>query len=227
MHLNLFQFIHTVIRGQLSHLMRQAGQTIYSESEEVLALHQSIYDIAAFLRSHSEHEDKCIHPKLKEKNFLKMSDIEKEHDTIEADLERILQQITAIKDIFLKSVCKDEIADTKQQDIENKGYAFCLSFSKFMASYFNHMNEEETKIMPFLLDQFSHDEIASIEMNVRALISEEKMLTMIPIMYPNINYKDALQLTEILKNFSNFKEIAIAIEKCLPPKLSKKIFNEV
>ncbi len=220
--LNLYQFVHTTVRGQLSQLMIQAGKTIYSNPEEVLSLHKFICDVAAFLRSHSEHEDTCIHPKIKEKNFSKMSEIEIEHDTIEAQLEILILQITAINDIFLKSVCKDEISNTKKQEIKQEGNEFCLNLAKFIASYFNHMNAEEKEIMPFLWKTLSDDEILSIEMKVRTLIPEEKMLTMIPMMYPYINYEEALKLTEILKNLSNFKDIAIAIEKCLPSECSKR-----
>ncbi|MGL5627025.1 MAG: hemerythrin domain-containing protein [Candidatus Rhabdochlamydia sp.] len=218
MHLNLYKFVHTTVRGQLSQLMIQAGKTIYSNPEEVLALYNLTCDVAVFLRSHGEHEDKFIHPKIKEKKFPKMSEIEKEHDAIEVQLETLILQITALK---------DETANTKKDDIKEKGYQFYLTLADFLVAYFAHMNVEEREIMPFLLKTLSYDEIFSMEMDVRASISEAEMLTMIPMMYPYIDYEEALQLTGILKDFSNFKDIAVAIEKCLHSEFCKRIFNEI
>lgn len=218
MDLNLYKFVHTTVRGQLSQLMIQAGKTIYSNPKEVLALYKSTCDVAVFLRSHSEHEDKFIHPKIKEKKFPKMAEIEKEHDAIEAQLEMLILQITAIK---------DEPDNTKKEDIKEKGYQFYLTLTDFLVAYFAHMNAEEREIMPFLLKTLSHDEIFSMQMDVRASISEAEMLTMIPMMYPYIDYEEALQLTGILTKFSNFKDIVVAIEKCLHSEFCKRLFNEV
>jgi len=218
MHINFYKFIHTTIKGQLSQLMIQAGKTIYSNPEETLALYNSICDVAGFLKNHGEREDKFIHPKLKEKKFPKMSEIEKEHNTIEAQLETLTLQISAIK---------DESASTNKDDIKEKGYQFYLALTDFLAAYFAHMNTEEQELMPFLWTAVPHNEIFSVHMNIQASVSEAEMLATVPMMYPYIDYEEVLKLTRIIKGFSNFKDITVAIEKCLNSEVCKRLFNEV
>ncbi len=139
--INYYQSIHKTLRRLLFLFSIELGTADFTSDNEVLSLIVQFEKVKKYLDEHADHEDTFFHPFIHKQIPNECEQLEIEHRALEIQLEEVAKAINGI----LK-----EVSALQRQ---NLGYSLYLSYNKFIASYLDHLHEEETKIMPKLWDK--------------------------------------------------------------------------
>lgn len=132
MKIDLYTMPHIEQRAQISQLVILAGQTNYCDAQQYQTLVTEFNKLMENLTAHVYHEETFIHPFMSKR----LSHIEKklhnEHESIELELAN------------LKAYCEwlghESLHHPKRAEL---GLELYRSLSRFVISYFKHINDEE------------------------------------------------------------------------------------
>lgn len=151
---NIFNQIHKGLRSMLYDTALTLQQTDFTKSEEAENSFQKVEQVLHAFHSHAENEDRYVLPFVGNVNAALIHEFESEHETDEK-LGNKLSELIAI----VRAVGNDS-------ELTACGYALQLAFNEFTAFNLYHMNKEEVKINNVLWDNFSDDQIRSLEQEI-------------------------------------------------------------
>jgi hemerythrin superfamily protein len=152
---DLYRFIHKGIRRKLFGTIALAGTTDTTDDFAQETLRKEVRDLVRILRAHAAHEERFIHPLLKNRLPQAFRELEQEHAAGEAGLEGLL---------------------------EPSGRTYEL-LNRFAAEYLDHLDREEA-IMPRLREVASEDELRGILAAFKASRSPSEGLEDVKLILP-------------------------------------------
>lgn len=127
---DLYQGIHKAIRAMLLRLVETAGRTRYTDPvavEELRVLAEDVFDLLA---RHGEHESRFIHPLLHAAGAPVVGRLEEAHRGHEAELDHLWTLLHGA------------------EGAPERGQAFLLELTRFVADQLVHMADEEQIAQP-------------------------------------------------------------------------------
>lgn len=166
---NLYTYIHKGIRFELSDLLRTAGNLDFSDRESAQSLVKRLRFSLQLMNEHAEHEDQFVEPLLQACAPHLARRVAATHKVLESQEEELLQ---------LCDIAPGNAA---------AGYKLYLALSRYAATQFGHMAEEETEIIAALWKDYTDDEIVRAENALVASIEPPKAATYFTWMVPGMN----------------------------------------
>lgn len=166
---NLYTYIHKGIRFELSDLLRAAGNLDFSDRDAAQALVKRLRFSLQLMNEHAEHEDQFVEPLLQACAPHLARRVAATHKVLESQEEEVLH---------LCDVAPGNAA---------AGYKLYLALSRYAATQYGHMAEEETEIIAALWHSYSDDEIIRAENALVASIEPPKTAAYFTWMVPGMN----------------------------------------
>lgn len=180
---DIYRDIHKGIRTEMFAVTAQAGSTDSGDDGAIAAVRDRFHGLVELLISHAEHEDEFLQP-LAEVHAPELAAlIARQHQEIEArmaQLEVLAEQAVAVA-----------AATSGRRLAVHRLY---LAFANFTASYLEHQEVEELRVMPALSSAIGAAELAEVHRAVVASIPLDEMATALALMLPAMNLEDRVQL---------------------------------
>ncbi len=179
--LNYFHTIHKAIRRQLFLLSIDLGAANFDSRSEVESLQVRFENLKGYLDRHAAHEDHYFMAFFEQKIPHLTQVFKHEHEAQEVSLGKMAASFEAI---------------LKNQDTDNTdaGYRLYLQFNDFTASYCQHLDREETQIMPALWACCTDEELLKPYLSLLSSFTAEDFYETITKFWPAINAKERKML---------------------------------
>ncbi len=185
-----FDFYTATHKGQRRRLFDFAGQvgtTDFADPDQVDAVGQELQDIKRMLLNHAKHENRIIHPFLRDRFPEEAEFLDGEHD----DLQTHLVELEAYFDDITSDPC-----DLMQCRLF--GREFYRALQRFIARYLDHMDEEERTMM-HLWQSCTLDELKDVVARLRASMTPEEEQEELRYMLPALTPFERVKLYRVLK----------------------------
>jgi len=169
--MNLYGFPHKGIRNALAQLSLLAGNTNYSDEEELRILKALTSELAALLELHADIEDDIMLPALEARAPGSTTENIEEHIKLDKDVQAFHNQI--------KSITVNSEA--------GQGANFYTAVNHFYAQYIVHMAMEEFEINPIIWEKFTDEELFAMQGQIFAGFTPDQMMNMFKYIIPALN----------------------------------------
>lgn len=170
---------HKYVSFVLNDLERLVAKTDFRVSSQVEKVECAFNDMVEMLRGHAEYENSKLHPLLQKKGSVIVQEVENDHQHHEAQFQALQNLLNQIKSSSLDDQAKIGM-----------GYAFYLSFRKFVGDNLHHLYEEETKVLPQLQNLYSDAELQAVEAETYQIMTAEELVHMLQVLFPHMNPAD-------------------------------------
>jgi Hemerythrin HHE cation binding domain len=154
--LDVYTAVHKMHRARLFNLTVEAGQADPADTVTMTRLAAAVDALAAELVAHAEHEDRFIHPLLRQVAPALTARLDAAHVTLDARLDRLRQVASAAP-----------AADPN---------ALYRALAAFTAAYLEHLAIEEGEALPALWDGCTDEELLGILASFRGSRSDAENL---------------------------------------------------
>ncbi len=169
--MNLYGFPHKGIRNALAQLSFLAGNTNYSDEEELEKLKNLTSELATLLELHAGAEDDIMLPALEARAPGSTTENIEEHILLDKEVQAFHNQI--------KSITVDSKA--------GQGANFYAAVNHFYAQYIVHMAMEEFEINPILWEEFTDEELLAMQGQILGSFTPDQMMLMFKYIIPALN----------------------------------------
>jgi len=173
---NLFSMIHKFQRRIIMEGMQMTATFNFEESTRRNDFEIFFDYMKNEIHEHSEHEDKFILPHVRKISPEICSSFDQAHQKIDQSLQDIEGIIATLK--------------SDGADISPLSYQLHLSFSDFVSTYLHHMLQEETELMSFIMQHFTVQEIANMELAIILSIPPEQGTKQTPEILKSLNVNE-------------------------------------
>jgi len=208
---NLYKLIHKYARYQINQVAQLAGSTDFSnvkEREYFTSLFEKLFN---FLGDHANREETYIHPLLKEIKCELLNTIEATHKKLDRFSEDLKNDLRAAQ-------------------TPNDFYSLYLDFVQFQSAYFNHLDDEERKLMPELHRNFSDDRLLTANGEILRTMPPDMAVDITRGMLPVINHGERVEMFTGMKTSMPpelFADICNLASKVLSKDQTLKLFQAV
>ena len=196
----LFFREHKYVQYVLSRAAVLFSQANFIDKKALDKIEDELNNVKALLAGHAKHEDSEIFPLLKtinEKLYHELISEHSHHAALFAEMELILTQIKTT------TIPAEKI---------KLGEMFYLKFQSLQVADMQHRLKEEMQALPALQDNYSDEELRSIEAKVYNQMTIEQTSVMLITLFPHFNANDRLFFfTEISKTITRAKFVAIFV----------------
>lgn len=180
---NVYAFPHKGLRNALSQVALLAGNTDYSDTEDLEALKASASDLFNLLNLHAHSEDDFVLPALEAKVKGSTAENTEEHE--------LLEKIVAALEVQINSI---SIVSEPE-----KGIAFYEAFTDFQSKYLAHMALEEGEILSLIWEYFKDQDLIQIHHKIMETFSPDQVLRWFKYIIPALNPMERLKIMEGFK----------------------------
>jgi hypothetical protein len=181
----LYGPIHKCLRGALAGLSLHAGNTDYGNAASLAAVEAEFQDVLRMLHGHAKNEEDFIHP-LYQRVELPFEELESKHRDFDlqiAEMGRLLEKI------------KTTPVDAPERP------ATCVQFYRrvnlFNSFYLAHLDEEEFRFLPMLMERMPHDQILEARARLQAHVPRDEWLLYLRYQIVTLNPEERVNaLTE-------------------------------
>ena len=160
--LDVYTAVHKMHRARLFSLTVEAGQADPADTVTMTRLAAAVDALAAELTAHAEHEDRFIHPLLRQHAPSLAASLDVAHLTLDARLGHLRQAAAAAA-----SPALGPAADPN---------ALYRALAGFTAAYLEHLAVEEGQALPALWDGCTDEELLGILASFRGSRSDAENL---------------------------------------------------
>jgi hypothetical protein len=156
--------IHKCLRNVLANLSLHCGNADYNDEANFAKVRAEIADIVRMLRDHAQNEEEFIHP-LYRRIGLPFEELEGKHREFDdrlAEIQRLLEEIAA------------RPVDSPERP--QLGTAMYRAVNLFLSFYYAHLDEEEYRFLPLLIERMPHDQIIEARGRLQASVRCEDLL---------------------------------------------------
>lgn len=161
---DLYATVHKGLRARLFSTAVELARCDFASAADARAALDVYRRTVAFLREHHAHEDRHIEPVLAPLAATIHAAVTAQHAAADAALAEL-----------------DVLADA------GDGPALLARFQRFLVSYLEHMQEEETVVMPALWAHYGDAELAAVRGRVQGEIPPARFVEWMELMLPAIN----------------------------------------
>lgn len=146
--IDLFTTVHKGLRWQMGRVLSALGAAQVSGPSSSLALDE-LEQFLVMIDEHTHHEDEMIAPLLKQH----FSDLnlswQAEHRELEA----------------FETTLRKQIQEVRLSGSSNSGLSLYRAFARFASAMLDHLDKEETTLMPLLWQACSEEELGGVMKN--------------------------------------------------------------
>jgi hypothetical protein len=164
--LDVYTAVHKMHRARLFSLTVEAGKADPADTVTMIRLAAAVDALAAELAAHTEHEDRFIHPLLRQKAPSLAARLDVAHVTLDARLGR-LRQVASAAAAPDAAPAPGPAADPN---------ALYRALAAFTAAYLEHLAVEEGEALPALWDGCTDEELLGILASFRGSRSDAENL---------------------------------------------------
>jgi hypothetical protein len=181
--LDVYTAVHKMHRARLCGLIVDAGTTDPGDATARTRLAAAVRAAIAELHAHAQHEDRFIHPLLREKAPQVAATLDAEHIELDTHLDELV-------------VVADDYADPRPANSSDPNTLY-RALAGFAASYFAHIAVEETEALPALWKACSDEELAGILTSFKASRSPIEALTSLLAQLPTLNPREIAHMVNV------------------------------
>lgn len=163
--LDVYTAVHKMHRARLFSLTVEAGKADPADTVTMTRLAAATDALAAELAAHADHEDRFIHPLLRQNAPSLAARLDAAHATLDARLGR------------LRQIASAAAASGAPQDPAADPNALYRALAAFTAAYLEHLAVEEGEALPALWDSCTNEELSGILASFRGSRSDTENLT--------------------------------------------------
>lgn len=178
---DIYRDIHKGIRNALFGVTLAAGQVDPGNRDAVAAVAGQWRDIVGLLIGHAEHEDEFLQPVIEVHAPSLAEVIATAHPELEAQMAALEVLAERATDA---GVCERRLFVQRMY----------LGFASFTATYLQHQEFEEIRVMPALAAKIGPDELLAINGAIVASVTPEQMVQSATLMLPAMNVEDRTEL---------------------------------
>lgn len=169
--IDLYGTVHKGLRARLFDLCVELARCDFTNrSERAIAL-EAYRRAAGFLREHHEHEERFIDPLIRTLAPEILATVTQQHVLADAALAEL--------DVLSAAI---EGANASAQ-----GSAMLARYLSFLVDYLQHMQQEETVVLPALWQRYPDSELAMVRGQLQASIPPPRFGEWMEIMLPAMN----------------------------------------
>nr|HAT8714650.1 hypothetical protein [Legionella jordanis] len=173
MKLNLYKLIHKAQRQRLYELAIAIAKMDENDAEEYEKITQSMKQLLSHIKQHSQSEERFIHPYF-EPFAQQLNRLNQQHQQLDVMELSLIQHLTAGKD----------------------SHQLYLAFNRFIASYLQHIDEEERLQSEILWQQYRNEDLQSIMVQFNQSLSAEEIEEGLKFMLPCLKVQETLELLQ-------------------------------
>lgn len=170
---DLYRYVHMGQRERLFTLAIEVGAAETSEQHSTQSLTERCLAMTQELREHADHEDRHIHPLLRERAPEAADALDAEHMRLDAALAALDDRARRLP----------KAADEALPDAQHGLY---LALNELISAYLAHLHAEETVAMPALWQACSDAELGAVFGAFKASRTPEESLTDLRKMLPSL-----------------------------------------
>jgi hypothetical protein len=174
MRVNLYVSIHKTLRRELSRLLADMGTADGADRPGAERLAVRLEDMAFLLEVHAEHEETFAHPALARVEPELARSLEVAHRTLD---ERMAEA---------RAAARRAAAAGERERVRDLAASY-RAFAGFVAAYFVHLEDEETRAMPALWAAYDDTQLRGIDGALQAAIPPGVKMRFLPLMLPAIS----------------------------------------
>jgi hypothetical protein len=215
---NIFNLIHKALRAMLYDTALCLQQTYFADQNEAEAVFAKINEVIAAFEEHGRKEDTIVMPVIQQFQPAVISSFEKDHKD-DKEMGKQLKQLQAI----YRSL------DTAEERIV-AGSAISVAFREYMIFNLQHMQREEIELNELLWNNFSDQEIISINSQIVAGMPSEELINTAKWFMKAVNCYEAEQLLTNMKETAPrqvFDALFQLADIFLPERFKAKVHNAV
>ena len=178
---DLYRDIHKGIRAELFAITTAAGSIDPADRFDRAALADHVGSVATVLESHAHHEDAVIDPALQTHLPDLASEINDDHERLEAAFDRIAD-------------LANSVVDAPTGDQRRLAQLLHLDLARFTSAYLDHIDLEERVVMQRLEQLLGVDAVAAMHGAIVSSIPPEEMASSLAFMLPAMNVDDRTEL---------------------------------
>ena len=177
--LDVYTAVHKMQRARLFNLTMEAGRTDPSDSVTTARLASAVHVVGAELVAHAGHEDRFIHPLLRQKAPALAAELDAAHAELEVKL--------------------DELRHVAATYATAPGHPNVLyrALASFTAGYLDHLTREEGDALPALWESCNDEELMGILVSFRGSRSDAENLTSVLAQLATLNPPEIAQMASV------------------------------
>jgi len=179
---DFYTLIHKAIRLAISEYLVHLGSTDAADAAEWAEAAHAWKRIKRLLDAHSLHEDRHVHPLIHRVAPQIAGLLDRQHADLDEDVKAL--------DALIGAVAQDVDGDVRRKAA---GQIY-RRYAAFVASYFNHLMEEETKAMPALLAGVPTEELLAAHLRLVGSIPAEEKLADLQIIARSLSSPERIAL---------------------------------
>lgn len=192
---NLYLYIHKGIRRELSDLLRIAGSLDFTDREAARNFTQRLRLSLRLMHEHAEHEDRVVDPLLQQFAPKLARRVLSTHKVLDEHEREIL------------SLCDAAISEPAA------GYRLYLALSRYAATQYAHMSDEETEVIGQMWLNMSDEEIIAAENSIVKGVQPQDVGVYFTWMLHGINEPERVAFIEALRKGAPPEAVAFAEEQ--------------
>lgn len=204
---DIFSFIHKGLRSMIYDQGKKLMQTDFADQDAVWKELNNLEHSLNLLEDHGKHEERHVFPAIKEQASDMVDDFTGQHRNIDRRISAVQNSLSRIKGI--KNV----------EERIQEGEKLNRIYNDLAAYYLEHMNREETEMLPATWQFLSDEEIGNLRSNIQKEVTPERLAEQLTWSIGATNNTELIGLLKGLKAtapetvIENMKRIA---EKALP-----------
>lgn len=198
--IDVYTAVHKMQRARLFALIVEAGKTDPDDSKARAAATAAVDAVVLELHQHADHEDRFIHPLLRQAAPAIAAKLDADH----LELDRRLDALRAIAASFAEAPV----------DGPNALYRTLASFT---AAYLNHVAVEETEALPALWGNCSDDEMLGIMRSFKGSRSDTQNLTSLLAQLATLNPPELTAMASAGLGDASIAEVSDVLATLLNP----------
>lgn len=198
--LDVYTAVHKMQRARLFHLTVEAGKADPDDTVTTARLAAAVDALAAELVAHGGHEDRFIHPLLRQHAPALAQTLEAAH----VELDGRLDQLREVAAAYASSPGEPNV--------------LYRALAAFTATYLDHLALEEGEALPALWEGCSDEELTGILISFKGSRSDAENLTSLLAQLATLNPNEIAQMTSVGLGQVGISETAEALATLLDPR---------
>lgn len=183
-----YRVAHKAIRAALGRLVESAGRTDFGSPGSIDRLRVELELAVELLSTHQRIEVQFLDGLLGSHEPTHASHIQHEHVDLERELHAVTSRLHRIDETLGLE------GDGDRDDATEQGHSFYLALSRFVASYFLHIADEEEQALPALRRHVSEATLRHALDRARATVSPDEHARMTALVLSSINDAERLAM---------------------------------
>ncbi|MCB9894239.1 MAG: hemerythrin domain-containing protein [Planctomycetes bacterium] len=192
---NPYTYIHKGIRRELTDLLRIAANLDFADGSAAEPFVARLAQSVQLMHKHAEHEDHVIDPLMQQFAPKLARRVLATHKVLEGHEEEVL------------SLCDEAVGSPAV------GYSLYLALSRYAATQFAHMSEEETDVVQAIWQNMDDAEIIAAENAIVSQIEPQNLAIYLTWMIHGVNEEERTTFINALKKGAPPEAVAFAEEQ--------------